>query len=170
MNYRSTNEKGIVHFGGSIVAGVEDGSGIELQSASSGANAIIKPVGDESNKGLGLLGKGTSGVFVGSTASGSLGFKGAFTVNSTWSNAAINASRSAEITLASTTVDLNPGDLVGAIEFHSLTANGSSNVFLSGYRTSSEATSRVTLVVRNGESTITSTLSGTYRITWIDLT
>ena len=69
MNYRSTNAQGHVHFGGAVIAGVEQGSGIELNPASSNANANIKPAGDEDNKSLTIAGKGTGGVAIGSSGS-----------------------------------------------------------------------------------------------------
>lgn len=69
MNYRSTNTTGHVHFGGAVVAGVEQGSGIELNGASSGSSPVIAPVGDEDNKSLIIKGKGTGGVQIGSSGS-----------------------------------------------------------------------------------------------------
>ena len=69
MNYRSTNETGYVHFGGALIAGVEQGSGIELNPTSSGGTPVIKPAGDEENKNIGIAGKGTGGVSIGSSGS-----------------------------------------------------------------------------------------------------
>jgi hypothetical protein len=63
MNYRSTQADGkYVHFGGSLIAGADMGSGIELNATSSGAAPTIQPVGDETNKGITIQGKGTGTV------------------------------------------------------------------------------------------------------------
>lgn len=41
MGYRSTNAAGIVHFGGDIVSGAQDGAGIRLGSASTGTGSTV---------------------------------------------------------------------------------------------------------------------------------
>jgi hypothetical protein len=62
---------------------------------------------------------------------------------------------------------VQPGDLVGQI---SLGAPAENDLIVGNVRFSTAAASRVTLVVSNVASTATSTLSGTGRISWIDLT
>ena len=86
-----------------------------------------------------------------------------------WTLAALTSGASGEITLASTTCDIMPGDLVGTIE---LTPAHSTNTNLinGNIRFSTASASRVTIVVSNVASTATSTESGTGRISWIDLT
>jgi hypothetical protein len=70
VEYRSTNALGkYVHFGGSVIAGADMGSGVEISATSSGSSPVIAPVGDESNKSLVLAGKGTGGVQIGSSGS-----------------------------------------------------------------------------------------------------
>lgn len=69
MNYRSTNSQGkYVHFGGSLVAGAEFGSGVEINANSSGNAPTILPVGDETNKSLIIAGKGSGGVQIGANS------------------------------------------------------------------------------------------------------
>ncbi len=69
MNYRSTQADGrYVHFGGSLVAGSELGSGIELNAASSASAPTILPVGDETDKNILIGGKGTGGVQIGAAS------------------------------------------------------------------------------------------------------
>lgn len=69
MDYRSSNTIGFTHFGGAIVAGVEGGSGVELSPQSSGSAAVITVVGDETNKSLSIVGKGTGTVTLGNSSS-----------------------------------------------------------------------------------------------------
>lgn len=84
MEYRSTNPDGrYVHFGGAVVAGVESGSGIELNPNSSGVAPIIQPVGDETAKNLLIKGKGTGGVIVGNSSGTALKEIRGFTVHFT---------------------------------------------------------------------------------------
>lgn len=169
MYYRSTNAEGrFVHYGGALVAGVEFGSGIELNPTSSGGVARIQPAGDESNKDIALLGKGTGGVFLGSTAATALAFRGAFSSTSTWSAGATSSGQPVELTFANTVFDVNPGDLIGAIEVYP-TASTTPLAYLH-YRTSTAATSRLTVALGNIASTATSTTSGHIRVTWLDLT
>ena len=170
MNYRSSNADGrYVHFGGALVAGVEYGNGVELNPSSTGAAPVITPAGDDSAINLIVKGKGTGGVFLGSTAAGTAAIKGAFAANSTISFGAVAASRAAEVTLASTTVDVMTGDIVSIGWVHA-TANFSSQCVMSGYRLSTVDTSRVTVIFENTTSTATSTGSGTLQFSWIDLT
>jgi hypothetical protein len=73
LNYRSTNARGkFVHFGGSLVAGADEGSGIELNATSSASTPTIRPVGDESAKSISIAGKGTGGVQLGSGSTTSI--------------------------------------------------------------------------------------------------
>lgn len=67
MIYRSTNTH-FTHHQGALVAGVELGSGVELNPTSSGAAPTILPCGDESNKSLIIGGKGTGGVQLGQSS------------------------------------------------------------------------------------------------------
>lgn len=67
MEYRSTSAG--QHIGGAIVAGAEYGSGIEIGVNSSGNAPVIIPVGDETNKGLTVVGKGTGTVTLGNSSS-----------------------------------------------------------------------------------------------------
>lgn len=169
MEYRSTNAEGrFVHFGGALVAGVAFGSGIELNPTSSGGVARIQPVGDESAKSIAILGKGTGGVYIGSTAATSQPFKGAFSSTLTWSLAGVSSGQPGEITFANTDFDVNPGDLIGAIELWP-TASTTPLAFLH-YRTSTVNTSRLTVALGNIASTAASTTSGHVRVTWLKLT
>lgn len=69
MQYRSTNPDGrYTHQGGAFVAGVEYGSGIELNPTSSGADPTILPAGDEANKGITLKAKGTGTATIGDSS------------------------------------------------------------------------------------------------------
>lgn len=73
MQYRSTNADGrYVHFGGALVAGVEFGSAVELNPASSGNPAVITVAGDETNKALTIKGKGTGALNLGSSLAGAV--------------------------------------------------------------------------------------------------
>lgn len=68
MNYRSTNASGrYTHLGGALVVGAEFGSGIELNPNSSGSVPNITAAGDETNKGLTIMGKGSGALTLGST-------------------------------------------------------------------------------------------------------
>ncbi len=184
MNYRSTNvDNHFVHFGGAIVNGVQEGRGIELNPASTGASPNIQPVGDDANIGLTVAAKGTGQLTlgnssntvailgtaqIGSTASGSLGFKGAFAATSTFSNAAIGASRSVEFTLSTAVGQMQVGDVI-SVGVVIDTANVSSAIS-HVWRASTAVASRVTIQLVNNQSTATSTLSGTFQLAWIDLT
>jgi hypothetical protein len=127
------------------------------------------PAGDESAKNLRLQGKGTGGVVFGASSTRTV--KGFFSQNSTFSNAAIGAARKIELTFASTTVDIMPGDMLGAIGLTIDTAGTvSSVVAITDYRLAATDSSRLTVVLGNISSTATSTLSGTFNLAWIDLT
>lgn len=167
MLYRSTNADGrFVHYGGALVAGVEFGSGIELNPTSSGAIPRIQPAGDEQNKDIAIIGKGTGGVYIGSTATGGLAYRGAFTSTISYQLGAVSSGQVGLITLAATDCNIQPGDLIGAIEVTPTT----NALIYGGYRTSTADTSRVTITMANPGSSATSTTSGQVRITWIDLT
>lgn len=163
MNSRSSNAR-FTHFGGDVISNVESSHGVQLTGGSTGG--VVQAFGDDTDISLALLGKGAGGVRIGnSTATAILG---AHTQNSTFSFGAIAAARSAEITLASTTVDINPGDLL-SIGMTIATTNLSSAVNLAHWRLSTVATSRLTVVLSNVQSTATSTGSGTFHLSWIDL-
>jgi hypothetical protein len=159
MEYRSTG----THYSNDVVAGVGSSHGVKLGGGSTGGT--VAAVGDDTDITLNILGKGAGGVRVGSTATGSLGFKGAFTSTWTYALAAVSSGQVGEITIASTTADINPGDLIGV----NVTPTTSVLVF-AGYRMSTVAASRMTIVMANVSSTATSTTSGEVRITWLDLT
>ena len=185
MDYRSTNADGrYTHFGGALVAGVEFGRGIELNPDSTAAAPNIKPAGDDANIGMLVKAKGTGELAigdssntvvirgnpkVGSTASGSLGFKGAFTALSTISWTAITAGHGREFTLASTTLDVMPGDLL-SVGLVVDTADLSSQTGIASWRLSTVNASRFTAVLNTFGSTAGSTGSGTLQISWLDLT
>jgi hypothetical protein len=105
----------------------------------------------------------TAGVVVGSTAA-ALPIKGVFSTTVAWTHAAISSGQFGEIVIASSVCDISPGDMV-------FVAAGvvapCANV---GYRVSTAATSRLTIVLATPGSTATSTMSGTATITWFDLT
>lgn len=160
MFYRSTAAGG--HVSGSYVLGVGSSHGVEIGGGSTGGT--VQAVGDDTDITLNLLGKGAGGVRIGSLSAQP--FKGAFTSTFTYALGAVSSGQVGEITFASTTFDVNPGDLIGAIEVTPTT-----NVLVyGGYRLSTVATSRLTVVMANVSSTATSTTSGTIRLTWLDLT
>lgn len=185
QDYRSTNADGrYTHFGGVVVAGVEFGRGIELNPNSTALTPNIMPTGDDANIGLGIVAKGTGKVTVGnssnsvallgtvqlgSTATGSLGFKGAFTALSTHSWAALTQGHATELTLSTATVQCDVGDVV-SVGLVIDTANLSSQTGVAWWRLSTAASSRLTVALTNIGSTAGSTGSGTLQISWIDLT
>jgi hypothetical protein len=167
MLYKSTNsEHRFTHFGGALVIGHEFGSGIELNPTSSGADPNIMPAGDESAKNLRLQGKGTGGVVFGASSTRTV--RGAFSQNSTYSHGAIPALRKTELTFASTTVDINVGDML-TVGITVATADLSSVVAVTDWRLSNTDSSRLTVFLGNISSTNTSTGSGTLHLSWIDL-
>lgn len=172
MIARSTNTKGFVHFGGDIASGVEDGLGVRLGSASTGSTVWIESVTDETSGNIGIRAQGAGTITIG-TSSNAVSISGtkfaAYSTTFTWALAALTSGAQGEITLASTTCDIVPGDLVGFPELY-FTASTCDDIFVQGVRLSTANTSRVTLVCGNIASTATSTQSGTGRITWIDLT
>jgi hypothetical protein len=169
MEYRSSN--GGQHIGNDIVAGINSSHGVQLTGGSTGG--IVEPVGDDANITLRVRGKGTGGVVLGNSSSpivlaAGVGVKGFYSQNSTFSFGVIPPSRSTEITFASTTVDINTGDLL-SIGLVIDTANLSSAATIDGFRLSTVATSRLTVIVGNAHSTATSTGSGTLQLAWVDL-
>jgi hypothetical protein len=106
-----------------------------------------------------------SGAWSGSTANSALAFKGAYSTTFSFVHATISSGQVGAISLASTTCDIMPGDIF-QVEVTPTVATA----VQAGVRTSTAATSRVTIVMANPGSTATSTFSGTGRITWIDLT
>src|SRR5574343_1761679 len=172
MDRRSTNAKGFVHFGGDITSGAEQGIGVRLTGASTGSTVWIESVSDDTNAHLGIRAQGAGTISIGNSSNAVyiggnklMGYSTTFA----WALAALTSGAQGEITLASTTCDINPGDLVGFPELY-FTASTCDDIFVQGVRLSTANTSRVTLVCGNIASTATSTQSGTGRITWIDLT
>ena len=169
MEYRSTG----THYQNDVVASVGSSHGVKLTGGSTGG--VVQAVGDDANISLRLLGKGTGGILLGDSSqtvtfggAGSLPFKGFYTSTNTWALAAVSSGQVGELTFASTTFDINPGDLIGAIEVWP-TASTTPLTFMH-YRTSTVATSRLTIVLGNIASTATSTTSGHIRVTWGDMT
>jgi hypothetical protein len=170
MDRRSENVKGFVHFGGDIVSGVNDGIGIKLGTASTGSTSVawISAVSDDTNASIGIRGQGTGGVSIG----GGAAFKGAYSTTFAWTLAALTSGAQGEITLTTAVGGANPialGDLVGMISLGVATAS-QDDATIQDLRWSGVASSVLTIIVGNIASTATSTLSGTGRITWIDLT
>lgn len=165
MDYRSSNVVGYTHFGGDIVSGVNDGRGVQIGTASTAATPAISPAGDDANVSIAILPKGTGSVYVGSTGTNAVGSKGFFSVASTWSNAAISSGQIAELTFASTTFDVDRGDIV-SVYFNELAAP----VVMGAFRVSTVNSSRLTVQLTVPGSTASSTLSGTVRVSWVDLT
>jgi hypothetical protein len=172
MDYRSST--GGQHISGDINAGIGSSHGVQLSGGSTGG--LVQAIGDDANITLRLKGKGTGGVVIGDSsqtltvqtlAVGSgVTIRGAFTSTFTYELGAVSSGQVGLITVASTTFDVNPGDLIGAIEVTPTT-----NVLTyAGYRLSTAATSRLTVIMANVSSTATSTTSGQIRLTWLDLT
>jgi len=179
MNARSTNTKGYVHFGGDITSGVEDGIGVKLGSASTGASVVIEPLSDSDTAAMTVRAKGASVLTIGNSSNtvnitGTIGAFGAgsaplgfYSTTFAYAYAALSSGQAADISIASTTADIVPGDLVVV----SLGSPTVSPLALLNVRYSTAAASRVTLVVGNITSTtFASTGSGTGRISWVDLT
>ena len=68
ISARSTNVKGFVHFGGDVVAGVEDGIAVHLKSASTGSAAVIEPLSDSDTAALTIRAKGAATLTVGNSS------------------------------------------------------------------------------------------------------
>ncbi len=173
MEARSTNTLGYVHYGGDVVAGVYDGIGVHLRSASTGAAAIIEPISDSDTAALTIRAKGAAALTLGNS-SGSLNLVGSgFTMKGAYSttfgytlSSGVTAGAQFDISIASTTADIQPGDLV-AVELAYTTAT----IAIQNYRISTAASSRYTVGMVNYSSTTLTTLAGlTGRVTWLDLT
>jgi hypothetical protein len=163
MNFRSSN----AGFASpkDIQSNVGSSHGVVLSGGSTGG--VVEAAGDDSNIELRLRGKGTGGVAFGTSTRS---IKGIYSQNSTYSHAAIGAARTVEITIASTTADIAPGDMI-SVGFTVDTPNTLSSVCaLVGWRTSATASSVLTVTFGNISSTATSTGSGTLHLSWIDLT
>jgi hypothetical protein len=173
MNFPSTNTDGRNPAAGGIVSNVESSHGVLLDGGSTGG--IVTAIGDDANITLRIRGKGTGAVVLGNSSSPVLfGTStrttfGAFSQDSTWSRAGITGGHGEEITFASTTVNINPGDLL-SIGMTIATSNESSRVGIAHWRLSTAATSRLTVTLNTFGSTATSTLSGTFHLAWFDLT
>lgn len=171
MKYRSTHAG--QHVSNDIVANVGSSHGVQLSGGSTGG--IVEAVGDDANISLRVRAKGTGSLILGDSSqtvliggSASTPVKGFFSSTKTWSLDAVSSGQLGEITFASTDFDVNPGDIIGAIEIWP-TASTSALAF-AHYRMSAVATSRLTVVLANVASTATSTTSGHVRVSWIDLT
>jgi hypothetical protein len=150
-----------------IVSNVGSSHGVRLDGGSTGG--VVEAFGDDANISLTVRGKGTGAVTIGnSSQTVTLGqgsaLKGFFSTTVAWTHAAISSGQFGEIVIASSVCDIEPGDLVWVAAGVVAPA---ANV---GYRQSTAATSRLTIVLANPGSTATSTLSGTARISWADLT
>jgi hypothetical protein len=177
MDRRSTNVKGFVHYGGDITSGVEHGIGVRLGSASTGSTAWIETVSDDTNANIGIRAQGAGTITIGNssnpvTIGGGAAFKGAYSTTFAWSLASLTSGAQGEITLTTSVGGAAPiavGDLVGMISLGVATA-GQDDATIQDIRWSAVASSVLTIIVTNPASTATSTLSGTGRITWLDLT
>ena len=188
MDRRSTNVKGFVHYGGDITSGVEDGIGIRLGTASTGSTAWIESLSDDTNANIGIRAQGAGTITIGTSSNnayvkgglivsgnmvlGGTTIKAAYSTTFAWTLAALTSGAQGEITLTTAvggTAPIAQGDLIGLIELNPATATGD-DLTIQQIRTSTVASSVVTIVVGNIASTATSTNSGTGRITWIDLT
>jgi hypothetical protein len=155
-----------------IQSNVGSSHGVQLSGGSTGG--VVQPCGDDANISLFLRGKGTGGVTVGNSSSpvtigAGSAFKGAYSTTAAWTIAALSSGATAEVTFASTTADVVPGDLV--MLDAGLPAVSTQTITLLGFRMHADASSRITATFGNITSTaVGSTASGTMRITWIDLT
>lgn len=170
MQYRSTNVVGYTHFGGALVVGVEQESGIELNPTSSGNAAVILPCGDETNKAIILKGKGTGAVTIGDSSQavsigGGTAFKGFKASTYTVQFAAISSGQTLEVALSTAFGDFAPGDLV-ALE----TIITPNVIVFGGFRLDADVSTRLTMVLNNPGSTAGSTGRVTGRVVWADLT
>jgi hypothetical protein len=166
MDYRSTNLR-FVHYGGDVTAAIESSHGVQLSGGSTGG--IVQAVGDDANISLTVRGKGTGGVVIGNssqtvTLGSGTGFKGAFSTTLAWTHAAISSGQFGELLIPSSNADIMPGDIVF------VDSGVVAPVAQTGVRLSTAATSRVTVVLSVPGSTAASTISGTLRVSWLDLT
>jgi hypothetical protein len=172
VEYRSSGTGGrFNHFGGDIVSNVESSHGVQLSGGSTGG--LIQPVGDDANISISLVGKGTGGVVIGnSSQSVTLGagsaFKGFYTSTFSADIAAISSGQVLQVSLSTSIAILatmQPGDLVMVEGVVSPAV-----VALAGYRTSTAASSKVSLAIINPGSTASSTGNIQGVIAFADLT
>lgn len=170
MQYRSTNVVGYTHFGGALVVGVEQESGIELNPTSSGNAPVITAAGDEANKAITLKGKGTGGVTIGDssqavTIAGGTAFKGFQTSTFTVQFAGISSGQTVDVALSTAFGNFAPGDLV-MVE----TIITPAGITYGGFRLDADVSTRLTMVLQVPGSSVTSTGRVTGRVVWADLT
>jgi len=192
MKYRDSSNK-TTHFESDVLAGARaaNENAVRIYGNSSGTTNYvgIEAVGDSTVVNLDIKAKGTGGIVrIGSGSSGGLVLPGPITLGSTvvtnssaasaqavrgvfkstlaFEQAAISSGALVELTVASTTADVQPGDLVT----YRIDWAAQDTVIDGGHRMSTAAASRLTLVLANPGSTATATLSGVVTITWLDLT
>jgi hypothetical protein len=168
MNYPSTLTEGRNVSLGGFVTNIESSHGVLIDGGSTGG--LIQPVGADANISLRVKGKGTGGLVLGDSSQGmtlgqGLAIKGVFSTTFAWTAAILSSLRAAEISISTAVGDIMPGDLV-QVELY----GNSTETIVSAPRTSTAVTSRVTVLIGNLASTATSTMSGTGRVTWFDLT
>lgn len=186
MEARSTNAKGFVHYGGDVVAGVEDGVAVHLRSASTGGTAIIEPLTDSDTAALTVRAKGAAVLTFGNTSNavaitgssvaitGNMRFgtgteviKGIYSTNSTWSLGAVSSQATAELTFStetSTGFSFIKGDIV------TYYLEGHTGTVMMGHRFSTVGTSMLTVIMGNNSSVASTASSGTITVSWIDIT
>ena len=136
MEARSTNTLGFVHYGGDVVAGVNDGIAVHLRSASTGAAAIIEPLSDSDTAALTVRAKGTAALTLGNS-SNTVAFAGSqFALNST--NVAIGTGSTTFFTLVQKyTVEVAPPALnasTGANSSYTVTGLTTNSVIVASPR------------------------------------
>ena len=151
---------GTIQAGNSTITGALSVSGTSTFSGRIVGSSGLQITGATT---LGTLVAGASSVASLTVGSG-LTLDGIYSTTFVWTLAAISSGQWGEITLASTTADVLPGDLL-TVQLDTIAAD----LFQGGYRQSTAAASRVTVLVGNITSTATSTQSGTGRITWLSL-
>jgi hypothetical protein len=146
-----------------VQSNVGSSHGVQLSGGSTGG--VVSAVGDDTDISLTVRGKGAGGVTIGAGT----GIKGVYSTTFAYTFTALSSGATVESNIASTTADVNPGDLI-SIEL-GLPAVSTQTVSFLGFRTATVDSSRVVLTLGNITSTaIASTGSGTGRITWVDLT
>ena len=187
MKYRDSS--GVTHFESNVIAGAKGTNmhAVRIYGNSSSEKAGIEPVSDSTVAHLDISAKGgdgllrlgstkngsTSGVYLGSTtvnnssAASAIPIKGFFRSTLAFTQAAISSGQIAELTVASTTADVQPTDWVSWYVAWSTTPGA---VVQGGHRLSTANASRMTVILANPGSSATSTLSGVLNISWIDVT
>lgn len=169
MKARSTAAS---HWQGAVVAGARLYNAVKLEGASSNSTVSVEAFGDDTNIPIRVRGKGTGSVTLGNSSQSVVigaggAMKGFYSTTFAYAYGALSSGAFADLSIASTTADIMPGDLIGAIQL----AASTDALAVMSVRTSTAAASRVTLVVGNiASTTFGSTGSGTGRISWIDLT